>query len=72
MVDEVIIAGLKEQRDYMAELRDEYRAGRRKIGIIEEGMNIDQTEQEIADLDRRIEGLDRVIVAYEKRNEMRS
>ncbi|MEY9364762.1 phosphopantetheine adenylyltransferase [Bradyrhizobium yuanmingense] len=72
MADEIVIAGLKEQRDYMAELRDEYRSGHRKIGIIKDGMNIDQTEQEITDLNRRIENLDRVLAAYEKQDAKRS
>ena len=72
MADEIVINGLKEQRDYMIRLRDDYQSGRRKIGEIKNGMNVDQTEQEIIDLTGRIENLDRVIRAYEKKNALGS
>lgn len=68
MAETIVIAGLREQREWMVSLRNDYLSGARKIGELRDGRQIDQTEQEIEDLTRRIEGLDRVIAAYEKRN----
>ena len=68
MTDTIVIAGLKEQRDWMASLRKDYLSGVRKIGELRDGRQIDQTEQEIEDLTRRIDGLDRLIAAYERRS----
>jgi hypothetical protein len=49
----------RDQRDYMVHLRKEYVSGKRCIGEIRNGVQVDQTAEEIIELGRRIDSLDR-------------
>jgi hypothetical protein len=61
----------RAQRAYMAQLRDEYRAGRRQIGQVVDGAFVNETDAAIIDLERRIADLDRFL-AQEESNARRS
>lgn len=57
---------LCKQRSYMKDRVAEYESGKWKIGRIEAGVQVDETQSTIQDLRRRIVDLDRVIAAYKK------
>jgi hypothetical protein len=54
MDERALLEWLTGQRDYMCGLLGDYESGKRKIGRIENGKQIDETQEEISNLRQRI------------------
>jgi hypothetical protein len=67
-MDKRFLNWCRDQRDYMVHLREEYRSGKRCIGEMRNGVQVDQTQEEIIELGRRIDSLDQLLADEEKRS----
>jgi hypothetical protein len=71
-MDDSFLNWCRDQRDYMVHLREEYASGKRCIGEMRNGVQVDQTKEEIIELGRRIASLDQLLEDDGKRNAPRS